>query len=299
MLRLPTNWIAAIIPASLFALGSCETIRELAPTITDIQQLPDLEATSPDTNVIVTATARIDYKNWGYTKPYFTVAPSPETLLGSSAARLTIADCQPVAPDSTIHDCTARISLPAATWYYQWHLDYGRTSADTAIFSRPYPATDSFTIKPVSDEEEEEEGEDLPPMENEPLVLFDPEDGISCAGFVSGNSTIVPINWRAQSTDEHLNIGGRYQLMVEHPGPPNCTTAQSQGLNINALNAAWGYSQQGGCYFTFTNSNSTATPALPQNHNFRVRVRRIKSDDSFGPWTAYNSFTTASPQTCP
>lgn len=295
MRDLPATSIAAIVVVVLLVPAGCQTVSNIAPSITEITQIPDMETYTNAAHV--SASAHFSYKDWGYVRPYFSVASDPASLFDHHVARVADPVCAPVEQGSATHRCTVALQLPPGTWYYQWHLDYGRTSADAAVLSRPHPPTQSFTVrrKTITNGPPPPP----PPSSGEPLVLHDPADGDLCTGALSGGSVIAPVSWRAQSTGEGVSIGGTYQMMVEHPAPPNCADAQSQGLDISQTNAAWGYTTQGGCYFTYTNNNSSVTPALRPNRDYRVRVRRIQDDNSFGAWTAYNSFRTAGPPTQP
>ena len=302
MSRVPATSLTAMILTNLFALSGCQTIQNIAPTITDITGPQDASTTVGTANI--TSTARIDRKGWGYAKPYFTFAPSPETLFDNSVAGVADADCAVAGPGASQLNCEVHTAVPAGTWFYQWHLDYGQTGADTAVLSRPQPADDSFTITQIATTPPN------PPVssgteidQNEALVLFDPANEDRCAGSFIGaaanGSTVVPIDWRAESTDEYQSLPGNYQVMVEHPTAPNCTGAASQGLDIANPDAAWAYTVAGGCFVTWSNINSTSTPALEPHHDYRARVRRIRDDNSFGDWTAYNGFKTASPPAQP
>lgn len=304
MSGLRVMWFSAVALAGLLVVHGCQTIQDIAPTITNITGPQDASTSTGSANV--TSTAQIDRKGWGYAKPYFTFAPSPETLFDNTVAGVADAECEPSEPGTSVLSCEVRTAVPVGTWYYQWHLDYGQTGADTAVLSRPQPAAETFTVTQVAAPPPPPPTSTSGPEvdEDEALVVFDPANGERCAGSfigasVANGSTVVPIDWRAESTGEYAALPGNYQVLVEHPTAPNCAAAESQGLDLSNPNAAWGYSPQGGCYVAPSNTNSTATPALVPHHDYRVRVRRIRADNTFADWTAYNGFKTASPPAQP
>lgn len=290
---------ALLLGAVPITLVGCEAIQNIAPTITNISAPADVSTTASTAAVPFTAT--VDRKGWGYANIYLTVAPSVDTLFDNAVARVTDATCTPFSSGSSVLDCQVTAGVPEGTWFYQWHIDYGATGADTATLSRPSNPSDTFTVTRI-----EQVVVTPPPVttpdETAALKLHSPENGAQCTGSYSvagavGGTTTTPLAWGTDTSQPGTNIGGRYQFMVEHPTGSNCTDMAALGLDISAVNAAWAYQVEQGCQFSFANTNGSATEPLRPNRDYRWRVRRILDDDSFGDWTGYSTFRTAGPPT--
>ena len=139
------HFLKITIPA-LALLASCDATNEIAPTITDIEAPAD--ALTSTGSARVTSRATVDRKGWGYAKVYFTWSPDPDSLFDNSIAGVVDADCGPAS--GSILACAARPAVPVGTWYFQWHLDYGASGANTATLSRPISPAQTFTITQVA-----------------------------------------------------------------------------------------------------------------------------------------------------
>lgn len=278
-----TSFAAVILAASI---AGCTTVHEIAPEISNIQAFPG--GNDGQTQV---STAEIDPKAWGYSDPYLTYASNAASV-GTNAATVVEPTCANIG-GSAIR-CEARRMFSAGQWFYQWHLDYGRTSADVATLSRPIPPLSVNVVAAAT--EPEPEPEPIPPISRHsgctaplgPLTITEPEDDAQLVGEPSGSVVSVWLKWQDPNEPRCHN----YQIVIEQVGgDKTCDDYMQEGsLNLDLWNAAL---FEADCIVTIANFHEHSVPLAP-NTEYRWRVRPMLKDNSFGTFTQDSTFSTHS-----
>jgi hypothetical protein len=282
---------AAVVLAVCTA--GCTTVNEIAPKISNVQPFPD-----GSTSGSLVSTAEIDPKAWGYADPYLTFASNAASV-GTSAARIVEPTCTPIG--GSVVRCEARKSFSAGRWFYQWHLDYGRTSADVAMLSRPNPPL-SFKVAASSSVVTCPDGTRVlagtpcrrPPLPSgctaplTPLAVSEPGDGAQPVGTQSWYKVSVWLKWQ----DPNQPRCAYYQVVLEEVGgDQTCSDYEQSGaLDLDAPNAAL---RQDDCIVEIANFYEHAFSLAPGTQ-YRWRVRPMLDDQTFGTFTQDRTFTTLS-----
>lgn len=280
---------AAVVLAVCTA--GCTTVNEIAPEISNIQPFPD-----GNTSGRLVSTADIDPKAWGYSDPYLTYARNAASV-GTSAATIVEPTCTTIG--GSVVRCEARRGFDAGRWFYQWHLDYGRTPADVATLSRPIPPLSFNVVASVGTcpdgtpvvagvpcrRPPPQSGCTAPLM---PLAVSEPGGGAQPVGTPSGHKVSVWLKWQ----DPNEPRCAYYQVVLEEVGgDQTCSDYEQSGaLDLDAPNAAL---REDDCIVEITNFYEHAFSLAPGTR-YRWRVRPMLDDQTFGTFTQDRTFTTLS-----